>query len=52
MARCALSAILESCGANNVVADIERVEPAQIATACERLEKADVRYRFVLDMRR
>jgi uncharacterized zinc-type alcohol dehydrogenase-like protein len=44
-------AMLEFCGANNIVADIELVKPAQIATAFERLAKADVRYRFVLDMR-
>jgi len=44
--------MLEFCSANNIVADIELVRPADIATAFARLEKADVRYRFVLDMRR
>ncbi|MEI9936580.1 MAG: NAD(P)-dependent alcohol dehydrogenase [Pseudomonadota bacterium] len=44
--------MLEFCGKHNIVADIELVRPVQIATAFERLEKADVRYRFVLDMRR
>ncbi len=43
--------MLEFCGAHDIVADIELVKPHQIATAFERLAKADVRYRFVLDMR-
>ena len=44
--------MLEFCGKHNIVADIEMVKPAEIAKAFERLEKADVRNRFVLDMRR
>ena len=44
--------MLDFCGKHNIVADIEMVKPAQISAAFERLEKADVRYRFVLDMRR
>lgn len=35
-----------------VGADYELVKPDQIATAFERLERGDVRYRFVLDLRR
>ena len=43
--------MLELCGAHSIVADIEIVKPDQIATAFERLAAADVRYRFVLDLR-
>lgn len=44
--------MLEFCSAHGIVADIEIVRPEQIGTAFQRLEAADVRYRFVLDLRR
>lgn len=43
--------MLEFCSVHGIVADIELVRPDQIATAFQRLEAADVRYRFVLDLR-
>lgn len=43
--------MLEFCGKHDIVADIELVKPAQLAAAFDRLVKADVRYRFVLDLR-
>ena len=43
--------MLEFCGKHGIVADIELVKPDQIATAFQRLAAADVRYRFVLDLR-
>jgi uncharacterized zinc-type alcohol dehydrogenase-like protein len=44
--------MLEFCAAHNIVADIEVVKPDELATAFARLAAADVRYRFVLDLRR
>jgi len=44
--------MLEFCRAHGIAADIEIVRPGQIAQAFERLERGDVRYRFVLDLRR
>lgn len=44
--------MLEFCSKHGIVADIEMVRPSEIATAFDRLERADVRYRFVLDLRR
>jgi uncharacterized zinc-type alcohol dehydrogenase-like protein len=43
--------LLDFCAAHSVVADVEVVEPAGIASALDRLERNDVRYRFVLDVR-
>ena len=42
--------MLDFCAQHGIVSDYELVKPAQIATAFERLERGDVRYRFVLDM--
>jgi len=42
--------MLDFCGRHGIVADIELVSPREIAVAFARLEKGDVRYRFVLDM--
>ncbi|WP_193103804.1 NAD(P)-dependent alcohol dehydrogenase [Brachybacterium sp. FME24] len=42
--------LLDFCAEHGVVADIELLPSSQIDEAFERLEKGDVRYRFVLDM--
>ncbi len=43
--------MLAFCSTHGIVADYELVKPGQIATAFERMERGDVRYRFVLDLR-
>jgi alcohol dehydrogenase (NADP+) len=42
--------MLDFCGEHNIVADIEMISIDQINEAYERLLKADVKYRFVIDM--
>jgi len=42
--------MLDFCGEHNVVADIEMIDMKEINEAFERLLKADVKYRFVIDM--
>jgi uncharacterized zinc-type alcohol dehydrogenase-like protein len=42
--------MLDFCGEHGIVADIEMITAAQINAAFERLEKADVKYRFVIDL--
>jgi uncharacterized zinc-type alcohol dehydrogenase-like protein len=42
--------MLDFCAANGVVPEIEMIRMDEINHAYERLEKADVRYRFVIDM--
>jgi alcohol dehydrogenase (NADP+) len=42
--------MLDFCGKHNIVSDIEMISIKQINDAYERLLKADVRYRFVIDM--
>lgn len=42
--------MLDFCAEHNIMADIEMIEMQQINEACERLEKGDVKYRFVVDM--
>jgi alcohol dehydrogenase (NADP+) len=42
--------LLDFCAAKGVVADCEMTTMSQINTAFERMEKGDVRYRFVVDM--
>lgn len=42
--------MLNFCADNSIIADIEMVDANQINEAFERLEKGDVRYRFVVDM--
>jgi alcohol dehydrogenase (NADP+) len=42
--------MLEFCARHNITADIEMISIQQINDAYERLLKADVRYRFVVDM--
>ena len=43
-------AMLEFCGKNNIVAEIEMINMQDINNAYERLLKSDVKYRFVIDM--
>lgn len=42
--------MLDFCYANNIVADIELIQPNEVNKAFERLENNDVKYRFVIDM--
>jgi uncharacterized zinc-type alcohol dehydrogenase-like protein len=42
--------MLNFCAEHNIVSDIELVHIKDIHTAFERMEKGDVRYRFVIDM--
>ncbi|WP_425826061.1 NAD(P)-dependent alcohol dehydrogenase [Streptomyces fractus] len=44
------AAMLRFCAEHGITADIELLPSAQVNTALERLERNDVRYRFVLDM--
>lgn len=44
--------LLDFCSEHGVVADVEVVVPAQIGDALSRLRRNDVRYRFVLDLRK
>lgn len=43
--------LLDFCGEHGIVADVEVLQAADVATALDRLGRNDVRYRFVLDMR-
>lgn len=43
--------LLDFCGEHGIVADVEVLPAAAVATAVERLARGDVRYRFVLDVR-
>ncbi|SNT41111.1 NAD(P)-dependent alcohol dehydrogenase [Rhodococcoides kyotonense] len=42
--------MLDFCGEHGITADVETLTSAQVDVAFERLDKGDVRYRFVLDM--
>ncbi|MDR3141439.1 MAG: zinc-binding dehydrogenase, partial [Tannerellaceae bacterium] len=42
--------MLDFCAEHNITADIELINIQQINEAFERLEKNDVKYRFVIDM--
>ena len=42
--------VLDFCAEHNITADIELIGVNQINDAFERLEKGDVKYRFVIDM--
>jgi uncharacterized zinc-type alcohol dehydrogenase-like protein len=44
--------MLDFCAAHDVTADVEVISPDRIGEAYERTLKSDVRYRFVIDMRR
>lgn len=43
--------MLDYCGENNIVSDIEMINIQDINTAYDRLLKSDVKYRFVIDMK-
>lgn len=43
--------MLDFCGEHNVVSDIELIDIQDINTAYDRLQKSDVKYRFVIDMK-
>ena len=43
--------VLDFCAAHNITADIELIGVSQINEAFERLEKGDIKYRFVVDMK-
>lgn len=42
--------MLDFCGKHNIVSEIEMIKMQDINTAYDRLLKADVKYRFVIDM--
>ncbi|MBQ4795080.1 alcohol dehydrogenase catalytic domain-containing protein [Pectobacterium versatile] len=42
--------MLEFCASNNVLPEVEMIRMDQINEAYDRLERSDVRYRFVIDM--
>jgi uncharacterized zinc-type alcohol dehydrogenase-like protein len=42
--------MLNFCAEHNITADIELINIQQVNEAFERLEKGDVKYRFVIDM--
>ena len=42
--------MLDFCAGHNIVSDIELIDMKDIQTAYDRMEKGDVRYRFVIDM--
>ena len=44
--------MLDFCGKHEITSDIELIAPDQINQAYRRMEKSDVRYRFVVDMSR
>eukprot|EP00388_Colpodella_angusta_P029104 GDKK01015480.1.p1 GENE.GDKK01015480.1~~GDKK01015480.1.p1 ORF type:complete len:160 (+),score=43.21 GDKK01015480.1:1-480(+) len=41
--------MLDFCGKHGIVSEIEKIAIKDINTAYERMEKSDVRYRFVID---
>ena len=42
--------MLDFCGQHNISCDIEMIRMDEINTACERMLKSDVKYRFVIDL--
>ena len=42
--------MLDFCGAHGITADVEVITMQQVNVAWQRLEKGDVKYRFVIDM--
>lgn len=46
----ATAAMLEFCAAHGITADVEVLPSARVTEALDRLERGDVRYRFVLDL--
>lgn len=43
--------MLNFCGKNKIVSDVEVIRPDQINQAYDRLKRSDVKYRFVIDLR-
>ena len=43
--------MLDFCGKHNIVSDIEMIDIQNINEAYDRLQKSDVKYRFVIDMK-
>jgi uncharacterized zinc-type alcohol dehydrogenase-like protein len=41
--------MLDFCGENNILSDVEVIDPSYINEAYERTVKSDVKYRFVID---
>jgi len=41
--------MLDYCGKNGIVAEVEVINADQINDAYKRMERGDVRYRFVID---
>ena len=41
--------VIDFCAKHHITADIELIKPSEINEAFERLEKGDVKYRFVVD---
>jgi uncharacterized zinc-type alcohol dehydrogenase-like protein len=46
----ATAAMLQFCADHAITADVEVLPSSQVDVAFDRLERNDVRYRFVLDM--
>lgn len=42
--------MLDFCAEHNIVPDVEMITMQDINTAYERMQKSDVKYRFVIDM--
>ena len=42
--------MLDYCAANDITADVEIIDIKDINKAYTRMEKSDVKYRFVIDM--
>ncbi len=42
--------MLDFCGQHGITADIEMIRMAEIETAFDRMQRSDVKYRFVIDM--
>lgn len=42
--------MLDCCASHGIVADIRMIPADQIETACERMLKGEVKYRFVMDI--
>lgn len=42
--------VLDFCAEHNITSDIELIRADEINTAFERLQKGEVKYRFVIDM--
>jgi uncharacterized zinc-type alcohol dehydrogenase-like protein len=42
--------MLDFCTKHNIVSDIELIDIKDIQTAYQRMQRGDVRYRFVIDM--